>query len=243
MANNSIDYGFKYNDTRDGYEVDEATISTVRRIFRMVGLEGSSLRKVKQRFEIEALPTPAGKKFWSETFIREVIKDDVYRPHSFEEVQALVTPKVAARLSPDKSHGIWWFNRQRHTFKQIVENTPEGKVYRKQKKTVDKPRNEWIAVPVPDAGVPRELVDAARAVIKNNRGPSSAGRRFWELSGGLLYCGGCGRQMVQHSTTSGWYSDQEKRHFYYRCRQRWRHGRDACENHKMHRADKVEARV
>jgi site-specific DNA recombinase len=124
-----------------------------------------------------------------------------------------------------------------------VENTPEGKVYRKQKKTVDKPRNEWIAVPVPDASVPRELVDAARAVIKNNRGPSSADRRFWELSGGLLYCGGCGRQMVQHSTTSGWYSDQEKRHFYYRCRQRWRHGRDACENHKMPRADKVEARV
>ena len=58
-----------------------------------------------------------------------------------------------------------------------------------------------------------------------------------------MYCGGCVRQMVQHSTTSGWYSDQEKRHFYYRCRQRWHHGRDACENHKMHRADKVEARV
>src|SRR5918912_1131784 len=35
VANNSIDYGFKYNATRDGYEVDEATMPTVRRIFRM----------------------------------------------------------------------------------------------------------------------------------------------------------------------------------------------------------------
>ena len=87
------------------------------------------------------------------------------------------------------------------------------------------------------------MVDAARAAIKDNRGPSSAGRRFWELSGGILYCGSCSRQMVQHSAISGWYPDQEKRHFYYRCRQRWRHGRDACENHKMHRADKAEARV
>src|SRR3712207_7940090 len=56
-------------------------------------------------------------------FRSEVIKDDVYRPHSFEEVQALVTPEVAAQLDPDKSYGIWWFNRQRHTFKQVVENT------------------------------------------------------------------------------------------------------------------------
>jgi site-specific DNA recombinase len=242
VANNSVDYGFKYNATRDGYEVDEGTMPTVRRIFRMVGLEGYSLRKIKQRFEAEGLPTPGGKRYWSETFVREVVKDDVYRPHSFEEIKALVTPEVAARLDPDTSYGIWWFNRQRHTFKQTAVNTSEGKVYRKQKKTVNKPQNEWIAVPVPDAAIPREIVDAARGIIKNNRRASSAGRRFWELSGGILYCSGCGRQMVQHSSTNGWTQDG-KRHFYYRCRQRWRHGRDACRNHKMHRADGAEARV
>ena len=243
IANNSVDYGFTYNGTRDGYEVDGETMPIVRRVFRMVGSEGYSLRKIKRTFDAEGLPTPAGKRYWSETFIREIIKDDVYRAHNFEEIKELVTPEVAARLDKDKSYGIWWFNRQRHTFKQEVENTPEGKVYRKRKKVVDKPQSEWIAVPVPDASIPRELVDTARAAIKDNCGPSSAGRRFWELSGGILYCGSCGRQMVQHSSISGWYPDQEKRHFYYRCRYRWRHGRDACENHKMHRADKAEARV
>ncbi|HEX8260371.1 MAG TPA: recombinase family protein [Rubrobacteraceae bacterium] len=239
VANNSIDYGFKYNDTRDGYEVDEATMPTVRRIFRMVGLEGSSLRKVKQRFEIEGLPTPGGKKFWSETFIREVIKDDVYRPHSFEEVQALVTPEVAAQLDPDKSYGIWWFNRQRHTFKQVVENTTEGKVYRKQKKSVDKPRNEWIAVPVPDASVSRELVDDARATIKDNRAPSNAGRRFWQLSGGLMRCGACGRIMNAHTTANS----GRPMYFYYTCRTRYKNGTGACENGKYHAAVTVEART
>jgi site-specific DNA recombinase len=79
----------------------------VRRVFRMVGLEGYSLRKIKRTFDAEGLPTPAGKKYWSETFIREVIKDDVYKPHSFDEIKELVTPEVVARLDPDKSYGIW----------------------------------------------------------------------------------------------------------------------------------------
>src|SRR5919112_2894323 len=34
------DYGFLYNDTRDGYEVDSSRMALVRRIFRMVGVEG-----------------------------------------------------------------------------------------------------------------------------------------------------------------------------------------------------------
>jgi hypothetical protein len=54
----------------------------------------------------------------------------------------LVTPEVAALLDPNKQYGIWWFNRQRHTFKQVVEITSEGRIYRKKKKALDKPRNE-----------------------------------------------------------------------------------------------------
>ena len=150
----------------------------------------------------------------------------------------MVTPEVAAQLQPDNSYGIWWFNRKRHTYKQVAENGPEGKVYRKKKTTTDKPRHEWIAVPVPDAGVPRELVDAARQTIKGNSTPSSAGRRAWELSGGVLHCGSCGRRMVPHSSKSG-----GRRHFYYRCRQRWHQGTEACQNSRMRRIEELEPRV
>ena len=34
-----------------------------------------------------------------------------------------------------------------------------------------------------------------------------------------------------------------KEHFYYRCYQRWQRGIEACQNHKLHRADKVEGQV
>jgi len=239
VANYSVNYGFLHNASRDGYKVDEKTMPTVLRIFRMVGSEGCSLCKIKQRFEAEGLSTPTGKKYWSKTFIREVIKDDVYRPHSFREIKAVVTPEVAARLDPGKSYGIWWFNRKRHTFKQVVEQTSGGNVYRKKKKAVDRPRNEWIAVPVPDAGIPRELVDSARAAIKDNRRPSSAGRRFWELSGGILRCGGCGWAM----TTTTIPTKGEKLHFYYRCAKRLVEGKDVCSQRKNYRADKVEVQV
>ena len=231
-------YGFKLTASRDAYEVDQTTMPVVRRIFHMVGSQGYSLHGVKKRFEAQGLLTPAGKRYWSTTFIREVIKDDVYCPHTFEELEALVTPGVAARLEPDKSYGICWFNRQRHTYKQVAQDSPEGKVYRKKKAATDRPRNEWIAVPVPDAGISRELVDAAKRAIRDNSKPSSAGRRAWELSGGVLYCGSCGRQMVPHSSKSG-----GRYLYYYRCRRRWHQGRDACQNSRLRRVEDLEALV
>jgi site-specific DNA recombinase len=120
-----------------------------------------------------------------------------------------------------------------------VKNTPGVNVYRKKTKTVDRPRNEWIAVPVPDAGIPRESVDAAREAIANNRRLSSAGRRFWELSGGILRCGGCGYSMMTNSILS----HGKKMHFYYRCTKRVVDGKDACSQRKNYRTDQAEPQV
>src|SRR5215217_6114479 len=36
-------YGFRYNEARDGYEVDEEKMAVVRRVFRMVGAEGAGI--------------------------------------------------------------------------------------------------------------------------------------------------------------------------------------------------------
>lgn len=102
-----------------------------------------------------------------------------------------------------------------------------------------KPREEWVAVPVPDSGVPREWVDAAREAIKENRRPSSAGHRFWELSGGILRCGGCGYAMMTNSISS--YGSKRFNHDY-RCPKRLR-DREACPQPKNWRADKTDPGV
>jgi site-specific DNA recombinase len=111
-------YGFRCNASRDGYEVDEDTMAVVRRIFRMVGTEGVAIRSVKRIFEREGLSTPEGKHRWGQFFIPEAIRDDAYRPHSHEEIETVVakgqmSAEVAPRLDPNKSYGIWWFNRRR----------------------------------------------------------------------------------------------------------------------------------
>jgi site-specific DNA recombinase len=83
-------YGFKFNSTKDAYEVNETEMEVVRRIIHMAGAEGESLRAVANTLEREGLPTPKRAKHWNRSFFRTCIRDDVYRPHSFEEIKAVV---------------------------------------------------------------------------------------------------------------------------------------------------------
>ncbi len=251
LANNSVDYGFGYNDARDGYVVDEEAMAVVRRIFRMVGVEGAGIRTVENQLNREGVRPPGSawsrSKRWGATTIREeIISDDVYRPHTYEEIAKLVTPEVSARLDQSKLYGIWWYNRTKEKVRQVPfvgENGVRG--YKKRRKTVPRPREEWIAVPVPDAGIPREWVDAAREAIKNNRKASNAGRRLWELSGGVARCGLCGHTMVCHTATSKHNkAGRTYTYFYYVCQARERRSNKAtCGKPKLFPAAKLEEQV
>ena len=157
IANNGVDYGFRYNEARDGYEIDAETMPVVRRIFAMVA-DGLPLNAVAERLTREGVGLPysryRGVKRWNVTFIRDcIVGDDVYRPHTFEEICTLVRPEVASRLDPDKSYGIWWFNRRRSKTTQIsVPDSNSGRRYKQRVRYTLRPREEWIAVPVPDSG-------------------------------------------------------------------------------------------
>ena len=105
---------------------------------------------------------------------------------------------------------------------------------------MNKPREEWIAVPVPD--VPRELVDRGRAALWDNEKCSSAGRRFWELSGVIIRCAECGRALVPVTTLKGG-KGYRRRIFYYQCRTRRQTGKHACSFSKSITAQKAEAAV
>ena len=233
--------GFKYNATKDNYVIAPDEMRVVRRIFYMVGVEGRSLRAVRKTLEAEGVPTPSGARHWTQVFVRSAILDEVYCPYPCEEVETLVTPEVSAQLDQDQSYGIFWHNTKRNTSKQVSETGLNGKTYRKKRKTTPKPREEWIAVPVPDSGIPREWVDAAREEIKDNRRPPSTSRRFWELSGGLLRCGHCDANMRNHTSLGS--RDPDVRYFYYRCARQAEKGCEACPHKKMYPAAEVERRI
>lgn len=144
-----------------------------------------------------------------------------------------MSPEVAARLDSKECYGIWWYNRRRAKSSQSSETGPAGRRYRQRRKITLKPEEDWIAVPVPDSGIPREWVDAAREAIKDNRRPSSAGHHFWELSGRILRCGGCGRPMYTNSIAPS------RGHHYYRCPS----PKGECPVRKNYRADFLEPLV
>ena len=240
VGGHSINFGFQMNAASDGYEVDEEKMPLVRRVFRMVGEEGLALTAIARILNAEGIAGPTGGR-WNTNAVRSFVLNDVYKPHSLGEVAALVSPEVADRLHPERRYGIWWFNRERWRRHKVSQPHPSGlgRVYRWKAFATPRPRSEWVAVPVPDAGIPRESVEMARHIVSNNVACSSGGDRFWELSGGVLRCEECGRRM----RTSVTRKKDGKRYFYYSCAKR-REGRESlCHNRKMHRAERIESMV
>jgi site-specific DNA recombinase len=231
-------YGFRFNEKRDGYLVDEDKMVVVRRIFRMVGAEGMVLNAARCALEKEGIPTPSGRRTWSRQYLRDCIYDDAHLSHTYEEISPLVTPQVASTLDPSRNYGVWWYGAERHVHAQRREVTPDGTPrYRRVKKSVPAPRKEWIAVPVPDAGVPKEWAIAAREAIKDNEWIANAGDKVWELSGGVIRCAECGRAMtVNHVRAKG--------RGYYRCTGRYNGGIESrCSMSHTIRAEAAETRV
>jgi hypothetical protein len=188
------------------------------------------------------VPTPRRARFWDRSFFRTCVLDDIYRPHSFEEVAAVVSPDVAARLDPELGYGLWWFNRRRMTSKPVSEISGDGRRYGRTYTSYTKPKEEWIAVPVPGSGISRETVEEAREAIRDNHVPSSAGHRSWELSAGIGRCAACDRILRSRKRTK---TKGGKRYlyFYYRCSGYDAHGLEGCENSRFASATKLERQV
>lgn len=176
-------YGFAY--TRDaggvtgGYRVKQGEMATVRRVLSMLA-DSASVKGVAAALEADGIPAPRGGRVWSRFTVRTIAKEDAYRPHAREELEALVadgrlSPGVLASLDPDREYGIAWHGRVK------ARKVSNGKLVREPA-----PEETWIAVPVDlsDSGLNRDIVDHARRNLMGNRVPSKVDDRFWELSGG-----------------------------------------------------------
>jgi len=237
IASHTPHFGFRYTPDREHYELDEEAMVVVRRIFGLVGGEKLTLHTVKKTLERERVPAPNGGALWDLTTLRGIVLEDVYLTHTHAEMAELVSAQVAAALEPGRGYGVVWHNRRKTTIKHVR----EGGTYKKTQKATTRPRSEWIAVPGPDARIPRELVEAAREVVLRNSKASWTGGRPWELSGGVLICGGCGRRMVPNRKRNS--AESGKVYGYYRCPKRQRHGAAGCPQGKSYRADRLERQV
>jgi hypothetical protein len=60
--------------------------------------------------------------------LRKMVDNDVYRPHTLEEIVKIAVPEVVAWLNSDKGYGVQWFNRQKVGRETISELDGEGVV-------------------------------------------------------------------------------------------------------------------
>jgi site-specific DNA recombinase len=230
-------YGYQFTEDRKGYEVDPQKMSVVKRIFEMVAA-GSSFHSVKKVLESEGVPTPTGGWCWRHSTLQRIIDNEVYRTRDLDELRGLLAPEMVNRLGPNVRYGICWYGKKRHIQTQRTGVGPNGKRrYSKGKRTEDVPKEQWIGIPVPDSGIPPEVVDVARKRRGTYRKAATGSDRYWDLSGGVLRCGGCVMSGVPTGKRRG------RRRYYYRCPNRARNGLRACSMNKNFRAERLEAEV
>jgi|SRR5829696_276995 hypothetical protein len=150
---------------------------------------------------------------------------------------------MAAKLEAGREYGIWWFNTKRTTRSYVSKVGANGKEYAEQQRLKAKPKDEWIAVPVPldnDYNMARSLVDGAREAMKSHARNYRRTSRAWELAGGVLFCAECGLRMsfANIKRKSG------KLTPCYRCQAHRKNGhKEGCVNARHYRAEELEERA
>jgi DNA invertase Pin-like site-specific DNA recombinase len=142
-------YGFRYNAAGDGLIVYEPEMVIADRIFRLAA-EGQGLRAIQTRLHHEGTASPTGEARWPCRTLVQILRSDLYRAHTFEEIAQLVSTEVLTRLDEDAEYGVWWFGRKRTTEHSVSEPDGNGgRRYRKATTTRIRPKEERMAVPVP----------------------------------------------------------------------------------------------
>jgi site-specific DNA recombinase len=203
-------YGFYYKN--DHYHVDKDRMVWVHRIFDMIADGHSFYEVIRYLRNSGAIPPGGAGGKWHRATIRYLILNDAYL-------------------------GTYWWGRKKSTTTTVSGVENGERVYKKRVKRQERPREEWIAIPVPDSGIPTETVARARESIKDNvKWVSKNSGRTWELSGGVGVCSECGRNMVSHTTRNS----AKKAYYYYRCPDR---ENLSCSHRKLYSAGDLETRV
>ncbi len=107
-------YGYQY--VRDGYgkpgayAVDEPVMRVIRRIFGDLA-RGESLCSLMGKLNAEHVTTPGGGRGWSRPTIKSLIRNDVYKPHTVDELrEAGASEAVLLSLDVETHYGVYSFD-------------------------------------------------------------------------------------------------------------------------------------
>ncbi len=208
-------YGYRYIRKTDeapaAYTVYEAEAGVVRRIYEMYTLQGLSIGEITRRLNAEGIPTRKVSARWERSTVWAVLRNPAYRGVAcFGKTRASARTRV---MRPQRRRGV------------TAPTMTEGH---------ERPREEWIEIPVP-ALVSEESFARAQELLQENKIRSR--RRTIEPSvvQGLVSCQKCGYAFARTSTRTS-----ARKIHYYKCigSDSWRKlGGPVCDNRRLVRQD------
>ena len=201
-------YGYRYikkTDTANAYyQVIETEAETVGKVFELYTRDGLSINAIAHWLNEREVPTRRSASRWCRSTVWAMLRNPAYRGRAcFGKTEQAERRKITRPL------------RQR------------GGYAPRNSATRERPREEWIEIPVP-ALVSDTTFELAHEQLEHNK--RHATRRTIEptLLQGMLVCNDCGYAYYRTSTRTS-----KRKLYYYRCLgsddYRYRHGR-VCHN-------------
>src|SRR6266496_1399010 len=186
-------FGYRYiNKTADsgaGYEITGHEAAIVAELFRRYADDGASIAGLTRWLTSENVPTRTGKARWDRSVVWGMLRNPAYAGIAvFGKTQVLQEPP-----------GL---NRRARL---------EGRTTPRASKTVDRPRGDWIEIPVP-AIVTTETFERAARRLEDNKRFAARNTKIPSLLQGLAACSACGYGYYRTSTRT-----TNKKICYYRC--------------------------
>ena len=185
-------YGYRYIRKTDeapaAYTVFEAEARVVRRVYEMYTMEGLSIGEITRRINAEGIPTRKASARWERSTVWAILRNSAYRGFAcFGKTRVSSRTRV---LRPLRRRGV------------ITPSTTAGH---------ERPREEWIEIPVP-ALVSEDRFARAQELLQENKIRSR--RRTIEPSvvQGLVSCQKCGYAFSRVSTRTS-----ARKIHYYKC--------------------------
>jgi site-specific DNA recombinase len=208
-------YGYRYVRKTDvapaAYVVLEAEARVVVRIYEMYTVDGLSIGEITRQINAEGIPTRKASARWERSTVWAVLRNSAYRGVAcFGKTRASSRTRV---IRPQRRRGV------------ITPSVTAGH---------ERPREEWIEIPVP-ALVTEDSFARAQELLQENKVRSR--RRTIEPSivQGMVSCQKCGYAFSRTSTQTS-----ARKIHYYKCigSDGWRKlGGPVCDNGRFVRQD------
>ena len=185
-------YGYRYVKKSDSseayYEVIEAEARVVRMVFATYTEQGVSINAIARLLNERQIPTRTGKTRWERSTVWGMLRNPAYRGAAcYGKTELRPRQRVTRPL------------RQRHG------------VPSRDSANHERPRPEWIEIPVP-ALVSEETFALAQEQLESNKRHSPRRTAEPSLLQGMLVCQQCGYALYRASTRTS-----KRKLYYYRC--------------------------